>query len=103
MDDDAYLRVRLPDKGKNEQFAIADQLLGGSRLMVICEDDKKRLGRIRGKMKKRRWIKTGDLLIIQPWGLDDDKADVTWRYTRTEANYLSERRLLPKGVDLFRR
>ena len=99
--DDEYVRVKLPDKKKNEQFGIADQLLGGSRLMVICEDGKKRLGRIRGKMKKRRWIRVGDLLVIQPWSFDDDKADVMWRYTRTQATYLKERKLLPKEVDLF--
>ncbi len=102
MDDNGeYLRVKLPDKKKNELFGIADQLLGGSRLTVLCEDGKKRLGRIRGKMKKRRWIKTGDLLIIQPWSFDDDKADVMWRYTWTQANYLKEKGLLPKEVDLF--
>jgi len=102
MDDNEYLRVKLPNKLKGEQFGIADQLLGGSRLMAICQDGKKRLGRIRGKMKKRLWVKIGDLLIVKPWSFDDEKADVVWRYTRTEANYLSERGLLPDEVNIFR-
>ncbi|MEM0492744.1 MAG: translation initiation factor 1A, partial [Candidatus Thermoplasmatota archaeon] len=62
-----YIRLPLPNKGNNELFAIADQLLGGSRIMVICEDGKSRMARIPGKMKRKQRIRSGDLLIIKPW------------------------------------
>jgi len=95
------VRVRLPDKRKAELFGIADQLLGGSRLNVMCEDGIKRMGRIPGKMKRRMWIREGDLVIIRPWDFQKDKADVVWRYTKTQAQHLSKRGLVPKQIDVF--
>ncbi len=96
-----YVRVRLPKRKNNEIFAIADQLLGASRIKAICADGKSRLARIPGKMKRRMWIRTGDLIIIKPWDFQDEKCDVKWRYTKTQAQYLSRKRMLPETVDVF--
>lgn len=99
--EDEYVRVRLPYRKKGELFGIADQLLGGSRIRVVCADGKSRLCRIPGRMKKRKWIREGDLVIIRPWSFQDEKADVVWRYTRTEASNLSKRRLVPSSLNIF--
>ncbi|HWH07918.1 MAG TPA: translation initiation factor eIF-1A [Candidatus Thermoplasmatota archaeon] len=95
------VRVRMPDKKEGELFGIADQLVGGSRLNVMCEDGISRLARIPGKMKRRMWIREGDLVIIKPWEFQQDKADVVWRYTKTQAEYLSRREMIPKQIDVF--
>jgi translation initiation factor 1A len=94
-------RVRLPRRHEGELFGIADQLLGASRIKVMCADGKTRMARIPGKMKKRMWIREGDLVIIRPWKFQDEKSDVVWRYTKTQASYLSRRKLLPKEIDIF--
>lgn len=96
-----YVRARLPDRKKAEMFGIADVLLGGSRLKVNCEDGKSRMCRIPGKMKRRMWIREGDLCILRPWAFQDDKADIVWRYTRTQAVYLSRKGHVPKAIDVF--
>ena len=96
-----FVRVKLPHRKKGEMFAIAEQLMGGSRLKIICEDGKSRLARIPGKMKKRRWIRTGDLLIIKPWEFQDEKADVVRRYTKTESSNLSRRGVIPDNINVF--
>ena len=96
-----FVRVALPRRNKGEMFAIAEQLMGGSRLKIICEDGKSRLARIPGKMKKRRWIRTGDLLIIKPWEFQDEKADVVRRYTKTESSNLSRRGVIPDNINVF--
>ena len=96
-----FVRVRTPYRKKGEMFAIAEQLMGGSRLKIICEDGKSRLARIPGKMKKRRWIRTGDLLIIKPWDFQDEKADVVRRYTKTESSNLSRRGVIPDSINVF--
>ena len=96
-----YIRLRLPDRRKGELFAIADRLMGGSRMNVVCEDGKTRLARIPGKMKRRARVRTGDLLIIQPWEIQNEKADVQYRYTKTQAITLSRRRLLPEEINVF--
>ncbi|HET6403129.1 MAG TPA: translation initiation factor eIF-1A [Candidatus Thermoplasmatota archaeon] len=95
------LRVKMPDKKEGELFGIADALVGGSRLEVMCEDGVKRLARIPGKMKRRMWIREGDLVIVKPWDFQNDKADVVWRYTKTQAEYLSRKNMIPTQIDVF--
>ncbi|HZY91795.1 MAG TPA: translation initiation factor eIF-1A [Thermoplasmata archaeon] len=94
-------RLPLPRRNRGEIFGIASQLLGAARIRVMCEDSLSRMGRITGKMKKKMWIREGDLLIIRPWGFQEGKADILFRYSRTQATYLSRRNLLPASIDIF--
>lgn len=94
-------RLPLPRRDRGESFAIARQLLGAARIRVMCEDSVSRMGRITGKMKKKMWIREGDLLIVRPWGFQEGKADILFRYSRTQAQYLSRRKILPSTMDLF--
>jgi len=95
------IRVPLPKRKVNEMFAIADQILGGRRVRSICEDGETRLSRIPGKMRRRQWVREGDLIVIQPWEFQDEKANVCMRYTKTQSLYLSRKGVLPEIVDLF--
>jgi len=96
-----YIRLKLPNKKNNEMFAIADQLMGGSRINVICGDGRSRLARIPGRMKRRQRVRAGDLVIIKPWDIQDEKADIVYRYRRTQAVVLSRRNLIPEEIDVF--
>lgn len=82
-------------------FGIADQLLGASHIQVMCADGKSRMARIPGKLRKRMWIRAGDLVIVKPWSFQDEKADIVFRYLRTEATYLSRQGLIPDSVNVF--
>ncbi len=95
------IRVPLPNRKVNEMFAIADQILGGRRVRAVCEDGDSRLARIPGKMRRRQWVREGDLIVIQPWDFQDEKANVVMRYTKTQSLYLSRKGVLPDIVDLF--
>jgi len=80
-------RIRMP-KG-NQMFGVVTSMSGNSKVIVDCEDGKTRVGRIRGKIRKRVWIRLGDLVIIEPWVVQsDERCDVFWKYTRTQTNYL---------------
>ncbi len=94
-------RLPLPRRNRGEVFGIANQLLGAARIRVMCEDSVSRMGRITGKMKKKMWIREGDLLIVRPWGFQEGKADILFRYSRTQAQYLARRNMLPASVNLF--
>ena len=94
-------RLPLPRRNRGEVFGIANQLLGAARIRVMCEDSVPRMGRITGKMKKKMWIREGDLLVVRPWGFQEGKADILFRYSRTQAQYLARRNLLPASVNLF--
>lgn len=95
------IRVKMPNLKVNEMFAIAENILGGRRVTVLCADGETRMARIPGKMRRRQWVRDGDLIIVWPWDFQDSKADVKHRYTKTQAMYLSRTGLLPADVDLF--
>jgi translation initiation factor 1A len=94
-------RLPVPRRNRGEVFGIASQLLGAARIRVMCEDNVSRMGRITGKMKKKMWIREGDLLILRPWGFQEGKTDILFRYSRTQAQYLARRNLLPASMNLF--
>jgi len=95
------IRVKMPNKKVNEMFALAEQILGGRRVSVLCADGETRLARIPGKMRRRQWVREGDLIIVWPWDFQDAKADVKHRYSKTQSMYLSRKGVLPEVVDMF--
>jgi len=74
---------------ENDVLGIAIKLLGYDRILVKCQDGHERLCRIRGKMKRRVWIRVGDVVLVSPWDFQSDKrGDIFWRYTRSQAEWL---------------
>ncbi|MCK4268859.1 MAG: translation initiation factor eIF-1A [Methanogenium sp.] len=90
----AIVRVKLPNKRKREQFASADLMLGANHIRVRCYDGVTRMGRIKGKIKKRVWIREGDTLIVIPWDFQDEKCDITYRYTTPQVEWLRRNKYL---------
>ena len=76
----------------NDVLGIAIKLLGYDRVLVKCQDGHERLCRIRGKMKRRVWIREGDVVLVSPWDFQSDKrGDLIWRYTRAQAEWLRKK------------
>ena len=81
--------------GQGEVLGVVTKLLGFDRIMVKCQDGAERLCRIRGKMKRRVWIREGDIVIVAPWEFQTDKrGDVVWRYTHAQADNLRRKGIL---------
>ncbi|MFP4632144.1 MAG: translation initiation factor eIF-1A [Halobacteriales archaeon] len=78
--------LRMPDD--DELFAVVTRHDGGNHVRVLCEDGEDRMGRIPGKMRYRTWIEEGDVLIVEPWDWQDEKANVVWRYEDEDAEQL---------------
>ena len=95
------IRVTLPYKPKGEMFAVAETFQGGSRLQLICEDGKRRMGSIPGKLRRRMWVRENDLLIVVPWSFQDSKADVKFRYTPTQTSNLKRKGKIPEILDIL--
>src|SRR5207247_2610644 len=94
--EEEVVRVRMPRAKEGEIMGVADQLLGASRIRVTCQD-----GKSPGKLKKRMWIREGDLVVVKVWQFQDEKCDIKHRYTKTEASYMSRRGLIPKSINIF--
>jgi translation initiation factor 1A len=96
------LRVPIPEKDKNEMFAIVNRVLGGSRMDVQSADGKSRLARVPGRMRRRMGrIRMGDLIIINPWDIQDEKADILYRYRKNQIRFLDRRNILPTKISLL--
>ena len=89
-----FTRVRLPKKSDNEILGIVESLLGANKLRVRCMDGVVRLTRIPGKFKKGVWVREGDVIIVVPWSFQNEKADVIWKYTGPQVNWLERKGFL---------
>ncbi|TEU06603.1 translation initiation factor eIF-1A [Candidatus Bathyarchaeota archaeon] len=73
----------------NDVLGIATRLLGFDRVLMKCQDGHERLCRIRGKMKRRVWIRIGGVVLVSPWDFQSHKrGDVVWRYKKSQAEWL---------------
>ena len=84
--------IRMPDD--EEVFAVVTNMLGANRVEVRCMDGTERTARIPGKMQKRIWIREDDVVLIGPWDWQDEKADITWRYEKAQADKLRSEGLI---------
>jgi translation initiation factor 1A len=76
-------------------FGVVTKLLGFDRLLVKCQDGHTRTCRIRGKMKRRHWIRIGDIVLVSPWDFQfESRGDVIWRYTRGQVGLLKREGIL---------
>jgi len=87
--------IRLPEEG--ELLGRVIKLLGSDQVLVKCTDGLTRRGRIRGKLKRRIWIRDNDIVTIAPWDFKEkERGDIIWRFTLPQVDWLKENGHLPK-------
>ena len=86
----------MPQAG--QVLGKVSKLSGGDHLLVKCTDGETRLCRIRGTMKRRMWIREGDIVLVAPWDFDKRKADVVWRYIQAHSQWLFKNGYLPEAL-----
>ncbi|KAG2475667.1 MAG: Translation initiation factor 1A [Nitrosopumilales archaeon] len=87
--------IKLPQEG--ELLGRVVKLLGSDHIMVKCTDGKTRMGRIRGKLKRKIWIRDNDIVILAPWDFkQDERGDIIWRFTLSQMDWLKNNGHLPK-------
>jgi len=86
--------IRLPEEG--ELFGRVLKMLGGENVVVKCSDGFTRRGRIRGKLKRRIWIRDNDIVIIAPWDFKEtERGDIIWRFTLPQMDWLKQNKHIP--------
>jgi len=85
-------RVKLP-RGR-EVLGIIEQRLGGNKMMVNCLDGKNRNCRVPGRLRRKLWLRPGDVVIIEPWELDHDRGDVIFKYRLNQVAWLRKNNFL---------
>ena len=72
----------------------------GARMRALFADNKTRMIRIGGKLKKRMWCRENDLIIVKPWVIQSDqKADLVYRYLPTERQRVIKN--IPKELNIW--
>ena len=80
---------------KNDILGIVIKNYGETRMNIKCQDGETRICRVRGKMKKRMWVREGDVVLISPWDFQpSEKGDIIFRYTTNQAYLLRQRGFL---------
>ncbi len=80
-------RMLLPSG--TDILGTAARMLGAERILVKCQDVKERLRRVCGKLKRRVWVREGDIVLVSPWDFQSDKrGDIFWRYRKNQAEWL---------------
>ena len=83
-------RIKLP-RG-TQTFGILEQRLGSSRMRVRCLDGKTRVCRIPGRLKRKLWVREGDVLIVEPWEFGgNEKGDIIFKYSPTQNSFLQKK------------
>jgi len=83
-------RMLLPSE--NDVLGTAVKMLGSERILVRCQDGKERLCRVRGKLKRRVWVREGDIVLVSPWDFQSDKrGDIFWRYRKNQTQWLKNK------------
>ena len=88
------IRVRLP-RGE-EIIGIVEQRHGGNKMLIACLDGKSRNCRVPGRLKRELWLRPNDVVIVQPWELDKDKADIIFKYRPNQIAWLKQHGYLKK-------
>ena len=72
-------------KEDGQEYAQVLRMLWNGRLEAQCIYGVKRLCHIRGKMRKKVWVNTGDIILLGLRDFQDEKADVILKYLADEA------------------
>ena len=91
-----FTRVRIP-RG-NEVLGKVESRVGANRMIVSCFDGKTRNCRVPGRLKRKLWIRPGNIVLIQPWEYEGDKkGDIMFTYTPSHIDWLQRKGFL-KGM-----
>ncbi|XP_015055311.1 eukaryotic translation initiation factor 1A-like [Solanum pennellii] len=90
-------RRELIFKEDGQEYGQIQRMLGNGRCEAACIDGVTRLCHIRGKMHKKVWISSGDVVLL---GLRDFQDDVILKYMPDEARLLKAYGELPENFRL---
>ena len=90
---DEEIRIRLP-KGK-EVLGVVEEKMGGAHFRVACVDEKIRLCRIPGALKRGLWIDLDMTVLVRPWeNQSDERGDIISKYNHQQIKILKDKGFL---------
>jgi len=70
-------------------------------MMVNCLDGKSRNCRVPGRLRRKLWLRPNDVVIIEPWELDNTRGDVIFKYRPNQIAWLKRNNYLKTEKEGF--
>ncbi|XGW13429.1 hypothetical protein V3C99_000060 [Haemonchus contortus] len=85
--------LRLKDDG--QEYGRVLKVFGNRYVLVFCSDNKQRVCRIRGRLRKNVKVRAGGIVLVELRDYQDYKGDIIYKYTYPEAQLLKKRKKVP--------
>lgn len=69
-------------------YGYVQKTYGNGRFQIICEDKVTRLGILRGSLRKKVWIISGDVVLYGIREFQAEKIDIVHKYTTSDVSKL---------------
>jgi translation initiation factor 1A len=90
--------LRLKEEG--QEYAQITRCKGNCRFDVLCFDGKKRMAIMCGKMRKRRFVKAKDIVLVSLREWQDSICDIIDNYDENLVRKLKDKGLVPKSINI---
>ena len=90
--------IRYKEDG--QEYAQITKCKGNCRFDVRCSDGKERAAILCGTMRKRKFVKLNDIVLVSLRDFQDDICDIMDRYDENGARKLRETKELPETFTL---
>ncbi|XP_037653725.1 eukaryotic translation initiation factor 1A, X-chromosomal-like [Choloepus didactylus] len=87
-------------KEDGQEYSQVIKMSGNGQLEAMCFDGVKSLCHIRGKLRKKFWINTSDIILVGLHEYQDNKADLILKYNADEAGSLKVYGELPEHAKI---
>jgi len=95
-------RELLMRDSDDQVYGVVTGVLGNGRFnveLVVDEEPRPAMQcRVRGKMRRREWVNSGDVVLVARRDFDDDKGDIITRYLPHEVALLKKYGELPDVI-----
>ncbi|XP_055286331.1 eukaryotic translation initiation factor 1A, X-chromosomal-like [Moschus berezovskii] len=95
-----FEKRELVFKEDGQEYAQVIKMLGNGRLEAMCFNGVKRSCHVRGKLRKKVWINTSDIILVGLRDYRDNKADIILKYNADEARSLKAYGELPEHAKI---
>lgn len=92
------IKRKISFKEEDQEYCQIMRLLGDCRAEGNCFDGKTRICHIRGSMRKKVWVKSGNIVIVSLREFQDEKCDIIHVYKDEEVKTLIKFGELPSTI-----
>eukprot|EP00035_Acanthoeca_spectabilis_P029216 m.473687 g.473687 ORF g.473687 m.473687 type:complete len:147 (-) comp34856_c0_seq1:57-497(-) len=97
-DSGASRELILKDGTEEQEYAEILRPFGCNRFALRCFDGIDRQGMVRGRMNKKCFVRTGDIVLVSVRPFEDKTADIIHKFTDDEVRRLRSLRELPESA-----